>query len=74
MPAEEFAIDANGLHVLPFGLDHHLDERPDEWEMRDKLILSDPDKSYERLVEKYYKIRGREKLNKEKEIFSKYKI
>lgn len=72
--AEEFAIDANGRHILPFGLDHHLDERPEEWEMQDDLILTDPDKSYEMLVDKFYKIRGAKKLEMEKEIFSKYDL
>lgn len=72
--AEEFGIDANGVHILPFGLDHHLNERPEEWEMRDDLILTNSDKSYEILVDKYYKIRGKEKLEQEKSIFKKCKL
>ena len=71
--AEEFAIDANGIHILPFGLDHHLGERPEKWEMRDDLILTDPDRSYEVLVDKYYKMRGQIRLDKEKRVFNKYK-
>jgi sulfatase maturation enzyme AslB (radical SAM superfamily) len=70
--AEEFGIDANGIHILPFGLDHHLGERPEKWEMRDDLILTNPDKSYEILVDKYYKMRGEIRLAQEKEIFKPY--
>lgn len=72
--AEEFAIDANGRHILPFGLDHHLDERPEDWEMQDDLILTDPDKSYELLVDKFFKVRGDERFKQEKKIFKKYNL
>jgi MoaA/NifB/PqqE/SkfB family radical SAM enzyme len=67
--AEEIAIDANGRHVLPFGLDHHLAERLDEWEVGNDLVLSDPDKSHELMVEKYLKTLGGEVFRKEKKLF-----
>lgn len=70
--AEEFAIDANGRHILPFSLDWHLDKRPEEWEMRDNLILTDPDKSYENLVKKYWKTTGQNVFQKEKEVFKNF--
>jgi len=72
--AEEFAIDANGRHILPFGLDHHLDERPEDWEMNDDLILTDPDKSYELLVDKLFRVRGNERFEQEKRVFEKYDL
>jgi MoaA/NifB/PqqE/SkfB family radical SAM enzyme len=70
--AEEFGIDANGRHVLPFGLDYHLNERPEKWEMRDDLITSNPDRSYELLVDKFFKTYGQKKLQQEKKIFKKF--
>jgi len=70
VPAEEIAIDANGRHVLPFGLDHHLSERPEKWEMNDDIVLTDPDRSYEMLVEKYYKTIGKKVFEREKKIFN----
>jgi MoaA/NifB/PqqE/SkfB family radical SAM enzyme len=67
--AEEFAIDSNGRHILPFGLDWHLDDRPEEWEMRDDLILTNPDKSYRRLVKKYWQTMGKKIFIEEEKVF-----
>lgn len=69
--AEEFAIDANGVHYLPFGGDHHLADRPEAWQASDNLILKDPDRSYEKIVEKYWQRLGQKDFQKEKEIFEK---
>ncbi|MFA5871881.1 MAG: hypothetical protein WC858_04125 [Parcubacteria group bacterium] len=67
--AEEIAIDSNGRHVSPFGLDHHLAERPEKWEIDNDLVLTDPDKSYELLVDKYHKTLGKKVFQKEKGLF-----
>jgi len=67
--AEEIAIDSNGRHVSPFGLDHHLSERSKKWEIDNDLVMTDPDGSYELLVEKYYKTLGKKVFQKEKELF-----
>lgn len=68
-PVEEYALDANGLHVLPFGFDHSLADRPEKWQMNDDLVITNPRKSYEELSDKYYKIVGQKALQEEKEIF-----
>lgn len=68
---EEFAIDSNGRHALPFSFDWHLDERPEEWEVRNDLILSDPDKSYENLVYKYKQAMGSKIIQQERIAFQK---
>lgn len=69
--AEEIAIDSNGKHVLPFGLDHHLAERPKKWEINNDLILTDPDRSHEMMVEKYHKTLGAKVFREEKALFEK---
>jgi len=68
--AEEFPIDANGFHFLPMGGDWHLSERPNIWQNDDNLILKNPDKSYQKIVKKYWKLRGEEILNKEINLLS----
>ena len=70
--AEEIAIDSNGKHVLPFGLDHHLAERPKEWEVNNDLVLTDPDRSHEIMVEKYHKTLGAKVFREERAIFEKF--
>lgn len=70
--SEEFAIDANGKHFLPFGLGWHLADRPIEWEMRDDLILTDPDESYRQLVSKYRDTLGGKVFLEEKKVFKKF--
>jgi MoaA/NifB/PqqE/SkfB family radical SAM enzyme len=72
VPSEEIAIDANGRHILPFSLDWHLDERPEEWEMNDDLILTDPDRSYENLIDKFKQLMGEKALAQEKRIFKDF--
>jgi hypothetical protein len=70
--SQEFAIDAHGYHISPFSLDWHLGERPAYLEMRDDLILTDPDQSYCNLVDNYWKTRGKRSFQKEREIFRNY--
>jgi hypothetical protein len=69
--AEEITIDANGRHVLPFGLDHHLAERSGEWEVNNDLVLNDPDRSHELMVKKYRKTLGAKVFREEKALFKK---
>jgi hypothetical protein len=67
--AEEFAIDANGVHFLPFGGDHHLADRPEKWQINNDLIITDPDKSYENIVDKYWQHLGCKVFKKEVRTF-----
>lgn len=69
--AEEIAIDSNGKHVLPFGLDYHLAERPKEWEVNNDLVLTDPDRSHEMMVEKYRKTLGAKVFREERALLEK---
>lgn len=70
--AEEFAIDSNGRQFLPFTLDWHLGERPENYENRNNLILTDPKKSYRRLIRKYQDSLGHQFFCQERIIFQKY--
>lgn len=70
--SEEFGIDSNGHHIPPFGTKFHLSNRPEEWEMRDDIILNDPDGSYTKLVNKYLAIHGNKKLEEEIEMFKQF--
>jgi MoaA/NifB/PqqE/SkfB family radical SAM enzyme len=72
VPIEEYALDANGRHILPYGFDFNLDSRPADWEMDDDLIIKDPRESYRRLVDKYFTVKGRGDLEEEKGIFENY--
>jgi len=63
---EEYALDANGMYVLPYGLDHYLELRPDDWQMNNDLIVSNPKEAYRQLSEKYFIKMGERELEKEK--------
>jgi MoaA/NifB/PqqE/SkfB family radical SAM enzyme len=69
LTAEEFPIDANGIHFLPMGGNWHLNERPSLWQNNNDLIIQDPDESYRRIVKKYWKNRGKRVFDKEKKLF-----
>ena len=66
--AEEFPIDANGLHVLPLSFEYHLSTRPKKFQLNNNLILNNPDKSYEFIARRFIKEVGQTALNKEKKL------
>ncbi|MBD3244429.1 MAG: hypothetical protein GF335_00350 [Candidatus Moranbacteria bacterium] len=72
IPAEEIALDCNGSHGLPFGFDYHLNEKPERWKLKGDMILKNPDKSYEMMVDKYFEHFGKEKFKEEKKIFKDF--
>jgi len=72
-PVNEFPIDTDGKHVLPFhGIDCHLDDRNLNWEMNDDVILTNPDLSYQNLIKKWRKVFGEKVLQEEKRVFKNY--
>ncbi|MBD3238417.1 MAG: hypothetical protein GF332_02140 [Candidatus Moranbacteria bacterium] len=71
--SEEIPIDADGTHYLPFKADYHLGERPAEYASDSDLIIRDPDKSYEALVQKHWETQGKYKFEQEKRMFGKLK-
>ena len=68
-PNEEFPIDCNGRHFIPFGGDYHVNSRPEKFELRDDLIVKDPDKSYQKIVGKFRRYFGEKFLEEEKKVF-----